>query len=309
MTAILCSTSIQAQSKYSAVDAFVKQAGILDSQNMATVARTIAKPFDDPEMKARAIYTWIATNIQMDAKAMRNGDERKSLPEEVMKNRKATAQGFATLFQEMSSLNNIRCLIINGYSRNNIEDLNNPADEINHSWNVVQLGQSPQQWFYVDVCKASGFLDERKNVFTPSFTSQYFFAERPIFNLDHYPDNGAWQLGPGPKSIREFYSLAVIHPAAYVYQVQKLSPAQGLIKTKTKAKVNFSFPVTTNSGIEKINLLMGTGKRQQKSEPMNFDYSKGAISFSYQFKNEDSFPVKILINDHPVAEYMVEVSE
>ncbi|MBC7866724.1 MAG: hypothetical protein H7X88_04240 [Gloeobacteraceae cyanobacterium ES-bin-316] len=294
--------------QYKLVDDFVIKLGSLDSQNVAQIAEALTLKLEDKEQKARAIFFWIANNIALDAKAIKINDERKSLPEDVVKQRKATPLGFAKLFQEMSSLADIRCLVVDGYIKTNIEDLNSPADEINHSWNVLQLGPSPDKWFFVDAALATGTLDKKQTVFTKDFTSAYFFASRSLFNLDHYPDNDAWQLGGGPKSLKEFYSLPVFYSAAYLYDIKKPTPANGFIKTKSKGKTNFIIPYGA-AGVSNVSLIIGDGRKQQKPEAMNFTASAGSIVFNYQFKTEDTFPVKIVVDGKTVLEYMVEVSE
>ena len=150
---------------------------------------------------------------------------------------------------------NIRCLTADGYVKNNANDINNKIDEINHTWNVVQLGQSPEQWFYIDAAKASGFTDAKMTSFTKLFTSEYFFADRALFNLDHFPDNAAWQLGAGPKSLKEFYSLPVISNAAYKYGLQKPKPINGYVKTKANANTAFSFTYNDSIPIKNIFLI------------------------------------------------------
>lgn len=307
---ILNCSSVSAQSgmQYKAVDEFVIKLGGLDSLNVAQIAERLTLKISDKEQKARAIFFWIANNIAIDGKALKGHDERKSLPEDVVKNRKATPLGFAKLFQEMSSLANIRCLVVDGYIKATIEDLNAPADEINHSWNVIQLGASPDKWFFVDVALASGTLDKKMTTFKKDFTSAYFFASKPLFNLDHYPDNGQWQLGGGPKSLKEFYSLPVFYNAAHLYNIRKPTPANGFIKTKTKAKTNFSIPYGA-PGVSNVSLVIGDSRKQQKPEAMNFTASAGSIVFNYQFKTADTYPVKIVVDGKTVLEYMVEVSE
>jgi transglutaminase/protease-like cytokinesis protein 3 len=297
------------QSNYEQTDKFVKNLGSLDSLNVAQIAKRLSAASADNEQQARAIFYWIANNIAIDPKTTKSGDQRKSLPEDVVKLRKATPLGFAKLFQEMASQANIRCLVVDGYVKNSIDDLGNPADEINHSWNVVQLGQSPEAWFVVDATKASGWLDKKMSAFTKNFTPEYFFADKTLFNLDHYPDNAAWQLGGGPKSLKDFYALPIISSQAYKLAVKKLTPATGFVKTKTKNKVSFSIPMTSDVNIENVSLLIGDAKKMPKPEPMNFTSVGGALIFSYQFKMEDTYPVKILVNNEVLAEYMVEVSE
>ncbi len=297
-------------SQYSATDNFVQKLGSLDSLNVARIADTLTRRVADKEQKARAIFYWISNNIAWDIKAMRSGDQRKSNPEDVIKLRKATPLGYAKLFQEMSSIANIRCLVVDGYVKNYSDDINNPADEINHSWNVVQLGQSPEQWYFVDVARAGGnFADKKMTMYKPGFTSNYFFPDRALFNLDHFPDNDAWQLGGGPKSRKDFYALPVIDRAAYDIGLKKPVPVSGLIKTKTKTKVNFSFVYADEATISNVSLLIGEGKKMQKPEPMNFTAANGVVNFSYQFKTGDSFPVAVLVDGKEMLHYLVEVTE
>ncbi|RYD71708.1 MAG: hypothetical protein EOP53_23190 [Sphingobacteriales bacterium] len=297
------------QNTYSNTDKFVQAQGSMDSLNLAQIAQRITAGSTDKEQQARAIFYWIANNIALDPKAIKGNDQRKSLPEDVVKLRKGTALGFAKLYQEMASIANIRCLVVDGYIRSGIEELNDPADEINHSWNVVQLGQSPESWYVLDAAKASGTLDKKMTAFTKKISSGYFFTDKTLFNLDHFADNSAWQLGPGTKSKKDFYALPIIGPAAYEYGLRKPTPATGSIKTKTKAKVRFSIPVNSGESITNVSLLIGEGRRLQKPEPMNFSYAGGAIVFDYQFKVEDTYPVKIMVDEKLILEYMVEVSE
>ena len=297
------------QNTYDATDKFVQSKGSMDSLNLAQIAQAITTGLKDNEQQARAIFYWIANNIALDPKAAKGNDQRKSLPEDVVKLRKGTALGFAKLYQEMASIANIRCLVVDGYIRRNIEELNEPAEEINHSWNVVQLGQSPESWYVLDAANASGTMDKKMTIFTKKFTNGYFFTDKTLFNLDHLADNSAWQLGPGTKSKKDFYALPIIGPAAYEYGLRKPSPANGFIKTKTKASVSFSIPVTNGESISNVSLLIGEGRRLQKPEPMNFSYSGGAIVFNYQFKVEDTYPVKVMVDEKLILEYMVEVSE
>jgi hypothetical protein len=295
--------------EYAKTDAFVRSLGSLDNLNVATIADTITRKLDAKKDKARAIFYWIANNISLDLKASKANDNRKTDPILVVQSRKATPLGFSTLVQEMCSMANIRCLTVDGYVKNYAEEINNPADEINHSWNVVQLGQSPEDWYYIDAAKASGYADKKYSTFTKEFTSGYFFADKTLFNLDHYPDNQAWQLGAGPKSLKEFYALPVISSAAYVYGLQKPLPLNGYIKTKMKTPASFGFRQSGDVPITSITLIIGDDKKPDKPLDMNFVDNGGAISFKHQFKKEDVYPVKIVVDGKVLLQYMAEVTE
>lgn len=295
--------------QYAKVDDFVKSLGPMADKNVAVIAKEITISFSGKEEKARAIYYWIANNVALDPKSIKSNDQRNSDPVKVIELRKATALGFSLLLQEMCSQANIRCLSVDGYTKSFSGEINDPADEPNHSWNVVQLGQSPEEWFYVDAAKGAGFLDIKQSEFTKKFSSEYFFANRILFNLDHYPSNSAWQLGAGPKSLKDFYGLPVIAAAAYELGLQKPQPAGGLIKTKTTGSVSFKFPYNSTKNISAIELIIGDEKKQPKPVPMNFSASDGYISFTYQFKREDEFPLKIMADGVPLLAYKAEVSD
>ncbi|MEP6711550.1 MAG: transglutaminase domain-containing protein [Ferruginibacter sp.] len=290
------------------VDEYVKTLGPLDNLNVATIADTISRKFDDKKDKVRAIFYWLTNNISWDLKAMKANDPKNNDPVKVIQYRKATPLGYSLLLQEMCSLANIRCLSVDGYIKNFPEDINNKPDEINHSWNVVQLGQSPEQWFYIDAAKASGYADKKMSIFTKHFTSEYFFADRTLFNLDHYPNNGAWQLGGGPKNIKEFFALPVISDAAYEYGLKKLQPATGYLKSKTDKAVIFSYTYN-GKGLSSVVLVIGDEKKGAKSEPMNFSATGSILTFSYQFKKEDEYPVKVMIDGKEFVSYYIESSE
>ena len=302
-------TVLNAQNKYKAIDDAVEKLGPLNNFNVAVIADTITRNFTDNEQKARAIFYWIAHNIEIDPKATKQNDNKNTLPEKVIALRKATPLGFSLLVQEMCSDANIRCLSVDGFVKNYAAEINETADEKNYSWNVVQLGQSPERWYYIDAARASGYLDKKLTSFTKQFTSEYFFADRKLFNLTYYPDNSAWQLGGGIKSLKDYYTLPVICNTAFALGMGKPSPITGTIKASLKKPAMFTFPVSGNVEIKNISLIMGDEKKQSKPEAMNFENTGSAISFSYQFKKEDTFPLRIVADGKDILQYMVEVTE
>ena len=301
--------SVAQQSKYKDVDEAVAKLGPLNNFNVAVIADTITEKFADNEQKARAIFYWIANNIQIDPKGTRQNDDKNILPEKVIALRKATPLGFSLLVQEMCSAANIRCLSVDGYVKNYAAEINQTIDEKNYSWNVVQLGQSPETWFYIDAARASGYLDKKSTVFTKQFTSEYFFADRKLFNLAYFPDNGAWQLGGGIKNLNNFYALPVFNNYSFALGLSKPTPITGYIKTTLKKPVVFTFSVNGTIDIKNISLIIGDEKKQSKPEAMNFENNGGVITFTYQFKKEDTFPLRIIADGKDVLQYMVQVTE
>ncbi len=298
----------QTKTDFKVVDDFINSVGPLDTLNTGTISFILTKNFPDSKDKVRAIFNWITKHITLDIKAARNSDNEKISTDLVLKTRKANAAGYAALFQDMCSVVKIRCLTVDGYAKYNTEQIGEKPDELNHTWAVVQLGQSPDTWFYVDPTWGSGYLNDKLTVFTKAYNDNYFFANRVLFNLQHFPDNGAWQLGPGPKSSGAFFSLPMVWGAAYDYGLGKFSPAEGLLKAKPGKGVSFTLKINTAKPIDIVALEIGEGKKK-KTKTVDYRISGGNLVFTHKFEDEDEYPVTVLINNQPVLGYLAEISE
>jgi len=292
---------------FSGVDEYVKKLGALDSMNMGTITRLVTKPYTDKIDKARAIYYWITHNIAYDVKQARNQSSAKNSPTEVLLYRKAVGIGFALLFQDMCSNADIRCLTADGFVKHKAEEIGEAGEEINHSWAVVQLGQSPETWYYVDPAWGSGYADDELKTFTPVFSEGYFFADRTLFNWQHYPDNEAWKLGPGaPKNKGDFYNLPILKTGANDLKLKQFTPKSGIVKIKTGSTFLFSFTINFESEIEKVELLMGGTKKVKRME-VPFTFSAGTLNIKHKFEQDGDFPLTIVVNGKPLAVYRVTV--
>lgn len=302
----VCGTSAQ---NLSDVDAQVAKMGSMDSLNVAQIADSVTRHFAGRGQKARAIFYWIANNISPDLRATKSNDNRKIEPEMVIASRQATPLGYAMLVQEMCSRANIRCLTVDGFIKRNADDINNPADEINHAWNVVQLGQSPDDWYYVDAFKAAGSTDKRYTRFIKNYTPAYFFADQEAFNLQNFPDNLAWKLGGGAKSVKEFYKQPVVHASGMALGISKLDPATGVIKTKLKNPVTFTITCKSSAHADAIHIVTGDDRKPDTPIAVRFSNNGGTITFEHKFRRDDEYPVRIVVDGNIVAEYFAIVTE
>lgn len=312
-SALLCGTiSVNAQTgsdRFKTVDEYVQSLGSLDTLNAGTISHLLTKKFPESTDKVRAIFYWIANNISIDVKMAKKGSNEKMLSEDILKTRKANANGYATLFQDMCSVAKIRCLTVDGYIKKTVEDINNVPDEFNHTWAVIQLGQSPDAWYYVDPEWGSGYVDEKATVFTKKFDDRYFFASKPLFNLQHFPDNMAWQLGnSGPKSLKDFFAHPIVKKDAIEFGLSSYLPNEGFIKANIKKAVSFNIRVSAHTKIDIVSLQLGTDKKS-RIKTVDYTFNNGIISFNYKFDEEDSYPVTVLINNKPVLGYFAEITE
>src|ERR1700749_5066520 len=127
---------------------------------MGSIAAVLTRNFSDNKHKTRAIFDWIAFNIGIDLKSAHSNDADNINSDDILKTKKADAAGYAALFQDMCSTVGIRCLVVSGYTRYSTDDIDGPADELNDTWDVVQLGESPDEWYYVDPMSGSGYTDK-----------------------------------------------------------------------------------------------------------------------------------------------------
>lgn len=291
---------------FSEIDAYVQKLGKLDSMNMGTISKLVTKPYSDKIDKARAIYYWITHNIAYDVKSARTSDTRKNTPTEVLLYRKAVGIGFASLFQDMCSSADIRCLTADGFVRHKAEEIGEKGTEINHSWAVVQLGQSPDTWYYVDPAWGSGYVDDDQKIFTPQFNAGYFFANKTLFNWQHYPDNEAWKLGPGaPKNKGDFYDLPILKGASYDLGLKQFTPKNGRVKTTEGGTVTFTFSLNPDIEVNKVTIIYGQSKRTKTVEA-TYTFTYGNLSIKQKFEQAGDYPVTIIVNDKPLAVYRVE---
>ena len=289
-----------------AIDAYVQKLGSLDTLNMGTLAALVTNPFTDKKDMARAIFDWIAFNISFDLKAARSGSTQKNSTTEVLQYRKASSSGFASLFQDMCSSVNIRCLIPDGFVKTNAEQIEETKPDINHTWAVVQLGQSPEEWFYVDPTWGSGYADAELKTFTRSFNDAYFFADKNIFNLQHYPDNEGWKMGPAPKTKKDFFSLPLVKTAAYELKLQGLYPIGGRIKTRINQVLYILIKMDSAASISKVTLVKGDRKKQKEEEVIN-SFDKGLLKITCKFVEDGTYPATVKINGKELVTYLVEV--
>lgn len=291
---------------FTRIDAYVKSLGPLENMSMGTINNVVSNKFTDKIDKARAIYYWIAHNITYDVKASRTSNVTKNTPAEVLQTRKAVGIGFASLFQDMCSSADIRCLTVDGFVKYNAQQIGERDQEINHSWAVVQLGQSPEEWYYVDPAFGSGYPSADMKEFTKDYTDAYFFTEKTTFNLQHYPDNQAWKLGAAPKNKSDFFDMPVVKTAAVEMEIKKCSPGDGKIKAKADKAVKFSFTLKSTENITKVELGIGE-KKKYKLEEIQYSNSATVLSFTYKFQAANSYPITVFVNGKEFAQYYAEI--
>ncbi|MDB5228586.1 MAG: hypothetical protein JWN78_2779 [Bacteroidota bacterium] len=184
--------------EYWAIDALTLQ--IPDSSTTTTtgISDYINKNFTTEKAKVRAIFFWIAANIDYDAENMFAINFYEKLEDKIskpLKSRKGICENYAALFTDICGKCGIKCYTVEGYTRQN-----GFSDYIPHAWSCANIDST---WFVFDPTWGSGYLDKGKYV--KKINNDYFKALPSDMIASHMPFDYLWQFLNYPVSNQEFY--------------------------------------------------------------------------------------------------------
>jgi hypothetical protein len=296
--------SISNAQNYEAVDQKVAALKITDSLDVIRLGKYLGGQFTEPAEKVRAFYYWIANNISFDLKAYTGDIDKADEPGVVLKKRKGTSLGYANLFQEFCTANDIRCLKIDGYAKYSVYDLENPITEINHTWNIVQLGKTPDKWHNVDISWAAGTADNEMKKFTKRYTTEWFFTEKNVFSYTHFARIDEWRMANKNMKLKEFNKLPVIREGYVKFGGIKYTPAEGITKVKTEGKFIITIQLSKASSVTKVNLQL-SDEKNAKQEPAIFTQRGNMLTITIPNKEGQEIPVYVYLNDYLTLAYFV----
>ncbi|MBA3827352.1 MAG: hypothetical protein H0X33_00295 [Taibaiella sp.] len=193
---LLLSHTVSAQ-KYTAIDKVALK--IPDSMTTSTagIARYVTAHFTTDEEKARAIFIWIASNIQYDLPNMFAINFYETKEEKIAKplrTRKGICENYAAVFNDVCLHSGIRSYVIEGYTKQNWV-----TDYIPHAWCAAMINNS---WYLFDPTWGSGYINNKK--FYKKINDYYFKAQPAVLIRSHMPFDYLWQFLPYPVTNQEF---------------------------------------------------------------------------------------------------------
>lgn len=170
--------------EFEKVDSYVETLTVNETIEIDILTSKLTKPFFEDIDKVRAVFYWIADNIEYDYENFKNKTvtHTQVQPETVLKKRKGVCEGYSNLFKAMLDLCDIESVVISGYARNDIETMF--LYESNHAWNSVKIDD---KWYLFDVTWSRDTLNKQVRDF-------YFKTDPEIFLLNHFPDDADWLL-------------------------------------------------------------------------------------------------------------------
>ncbi|WP_346882224.1 transglutaminase domain-containing protein [uncultured Algibacter sp.] len=291
--------------------------------NLPLLAFKLTKDLDTKVEKFRAIHTWVCQNIEsdyafaektirkrkkyknnQDAFSVWNARVKASVFKRLLNDKKTICSGYAYLLKHLSTLADIECEIVNGYSKTvntNIGKIDIP----NHSWNAVRLNNS---WYLVDATLASGIFLVENHIFLKNYNNGYFLADPELFSKSHYPLDHKWLLLDNNLTLTDFVDAPLIYSSSYKHNVWPVSPKRLETKVSTEKDIIFSFKTLDGIEINDFQLVINKGFKLEKVKPNIIDEA-GYIMFKYRFSKKGNYDVHLKIKDDIVASFTVHVAK
>jgi hypothetical protein len=187
-----------AKNEYAAMDKLALLLPDSCSKSTSGISGYILSNFKTDTEKARAIYVWLATNIQYDIEnmfAINFYEEKDAKIAKPLRTRKGICENYAALFNDICTKSGIKSYVIEGYTKQN-----GFTDYIPHAWCAALIDTS---WYMFDPTWGSGYIANGK--FVQQISNEYFKVNPAELIKSHMPFDFMWQFLNYPVTNQEFY--------------------------------------------------------------------------------------------------------
>ena len=267
--------------------------------------------------KVRAIYTWIALNIEYDyfpSKLLKapeflfynNNDDLKRIKQNKIKlaaqktfrTRKGLCSGFAYLFHNICNLINIKNELIYGYTKTSADRIGIIPKEKNHVWNAVKINN---KWLLMDVTFGSGYL--YNDVWQGHLNLEYFNAKKSKLMLTHFPADIKWRQFLNQKPLKEFCYAPLYKKGFLKNKLEVLTPKSGKIVTNNNKRIHIKLKKKTDN-IRDVKYLFSSNYKIHNAQVIN----KETFSSIYLKPPKKNTTLHIYVNNELSLEYKVKVN-
>jgi hypothetical protein len=204
--------SFAGYSQYETIDNYVKTLVFKKNDGIQVMAEKITAKSETDKEKVRAIFSWIAHNIEYDVNSFMSGRIPKSEPMDVVISGKGVCQGYANLFEALSEAVGIDAYVVSGFSKGYGFANRRKLENSDHAWNAIKL---ENEWYLLDATWGAGHLNERGK-YISMMQEKYFLANPAFFITEHLPEDPAFQMLPCPITPEEF-----LKDSSEVYRIAK----------------------------------------------------------------------------------------
>lgn len=297
--------------QYTAIDSIVVK--YPDFGSTEKLAERIKNDFTTEHDKARAIYSWIALNIEYDVDTFLDPPKPKEISksdsdaakqiqllnaktaQKAFRSKKAVCEGFSQLYQHLAVLAGLKCQVIHGDAKVELTDIGRRNYILNHAWNSVQVDG---KWILVDATWGQGSYDSRRKVSVKKFTPIYFDMDPKYFNAKHYAESAMYKGNTGNKA--EFLNGPLIYNDFIEENCEVLMPFSGVVNANEGDKINFKV-----KNLSKIDDLYYLDKKEEKIKVENSKVEDGVMQFQVTYERKLGRFITFHLNGRPFAAFKV----
>jgi len=297
--------------KYKLVDSIVSNYP-KSITNPNELASYINRAFVLQEEKARAIFTWIALNIEYDIQAIAEpkGTDSLKIVEELKKRKeeqfkegiiqytlrkgKGICIEYSILFKYICEHVSLQCETIYGAAKSGVLNIDSIPDRVKHAWNAVKIGD---EWKLVDVTWASGYYDAKSARMVQKFNDFFFFTPAKIFAYSHLPSDSRGML---TGTTKESFDKAPVYYSTYFQRnINIEKPRKGKISAGRKSMIRF---VITNCNSECLYFEFGNENERRVVCPK---VSNEKCIYELEYKCTNNTYLTIFSLEERIAKYLI----
>jgi len=192
---------------YEKIDLHALNAPTSAEATIGSLATYLIEPAKNDREKARAIFRWIAENIDYNVDVFFGATSGSIRSEDVLKSRRSICYGYSGLFLSLANEAGLEAVMIKGYGKGYGyvpgRIFSGPSD---HAWNAVRINGS---WYLIDCSWGAGYVSG-EGKYVRKFDDHYFMTPPSQFIFSHFPEEARWQLLDKPLTKEEYEDLVYL---------------------------------------------------------------------------------------------------
>ena len=217
--------------------------------SVESLAAYLVKPAKNDREKARAIFRWIAGNIDYNMEAFFKGGGGAAGAEDVLKSGKSVCYGYSDLFLSLAGEAGLEAARISGYGKGyGYLPGKNFSGPSNHAWNGVKINGS---WYLIDSTWGAGYVNG-EGKYVRKFDDHFFMTPPSQFIYDHFPEEDRWQLLDEPVSKLKFENMVYLQSDFFNLGLELAGQENGTINADGQVNLSIYAPddVLMMAGLE-----------------------------------------------------------
>lgn len=187
---------------YASVDFRARQMPDSMTYSSESIAKYVCANFQTNTDRIRAIFIWMASNIDYDVEnmyAINFNETKEDIIAKPLQRRKGICVNYAMLFNDICTRAGIRSYVVLGYTKQN-----GFAAYIPHAWCSALIDSA---WYMFDPTWGSGYCSEGR--FYRKINEDYFKCPPSLFISSHMPFDPLWEFLNYRVTNQEFYDGSV----------------------------------------------------------------------------------------------------